>query len=180
MTALPTTPTAPTLGLHHTIPGVGFTFAVEGGANATLCEIKPASVTSPSIHPSLMQVTSVALTSANLKAMYATPVQLLAAPGSGSSYIIHKVLFRMTCTSTAYTSGGNVYLQYTTNTTAVTTAADLPTSIVTGSAGTTDSMVNGIDVNSLSQNDTISITNATGAFATGTGTAVVYIWYSVT
>lgn len=133
-----------------------------------------------------VQHRTITLTAANLNAMYGAPVAILAAPGAGKSIVITRLVFTITRTSTAFANGGAVIFQYGTTTHgAGTNAVDstLASTVITGSAGTTVSARNGAvlsDVASGSiQNAGIYISNATGAFDTGTGTAVVEVSYLV-
>lgn len=121
--------------------------------------------------------TVVTLTAAQLIAMGTTPVALLPAPGAGKTIVVKRVMVRMTRTATAFTSGGAISFQYHTGPIAVTNT--VPAAVVTGAAGTVDVVRGGIDAAPTAQNDSIEITNATAPFATGTGTAKVFIWYSV-
>jgi hypothetical protein len=134
--------------------------------------------------PSLLQFATVPLTAANIIAMYTTPVLVIAAPGTGKSIVIRDCLFRMTATSTAFTSGGTFGLQYDTTahnagTLATWTGA---AALITASAGVADcqlGMAAGAASVVVPQNKGIYISNATGVFATGTGTAVLYVSYYV-
>ncbi len=84
-------------------------------------------------------------------------------------------------TATAYASGGTVQFQYHTATTVV-HQGTIPASRLTtaGAANTLDSLFSASATNSnvLAINDGIDITNNTGAFTTGTGTAIVTIFGS--
>ena len=117
--------------------------------------------------------TTVSLTAANIKGMYASPVTILAAPGTGHYNVVTKVIINFTAGGTAFTSGGDVYLQYATGTVPITTAADAPSFTSTSSA----SVLTAIDAAGVASNNAITITNQTQAFATGNGTAAVTIWY---
>jgi hypothetical protein len=133
-----------------------------------------------------LQHATVPLTAANLIAMYATPVSLIAAPGSGKSIVVQKLAFTIARSSTAFTSGGAVIIQYDTTTHGGGTQAldsTLASTVITGAAGTSVSARHGAVISDLAstsiQNLALTISNATGAFATGTGTATVDIWYYV-
>lgn len=129
---------------------------------------------------------TVSLTAANLIAMYAAPVALLPAPGSGKSIVVTRVAFTITRTATAFTGGGAAIIQYGTTVNGGGTQAldsTLAATVVTGAAGTTVSCRNGAVISDLAaatiQNAGVYISNATAAFAAGTGTATVDIWYVV-
>jgi hypothetical protein len=132
------------------------------------------------------QHVTVNLSSANILAMSATPVQLIAAPGSGKTIVVDKIVFTITRTSTAYANGGAVIFQYgNTATGGGQQSADstLASTVITGAAGTTVSLRNGAVISDLAstsiQNLGLFISNQTAAFITGTGTAVVDVWYYV-
>lgn len=128
----------------------------------------------------------VALAASDLIAMNAAPVVLVAAPGAGKSLAIAKVMFTITRSATAFTGGGAAQVQYSaTAANGGTLACDstLASTVVTGAAGTTVTLRNGAVISDLAgasiQNIGLYITNATAAFATGTGTATVDVWYGV-
>lgn len=81
---------------------------------------------------------TVALTAANIIAMYATPVAIVAAV-PGKAIVVDSVDFVMTRTATAFTSGGVVAVQYnnTANGAGTATTATIAATVVTGAAGTT-------------------------------------------
>lgn len=127
-----------------------------------------------------------ALTAANLIAMYAAPVVLIPAPGAGKSIVVTKVALTTTRTATAFTGGGVAIVQYgTTVNGAGQQALDstIAAAVVTGAAGTTVTLRNGAVISDLAaasiQNIGLYISNQTTAFATGTGTATVDVWYYV-
>lgn len=130
------------------------------------------------------QMVSVSLTAANLIAMYTTPVAILPAL-PGRSYVVDSVEFVMTRTATAFTSGGVVALQYdsTANGAGTATHATIAASVVTGASGTTYTTripVVQSDIASASiVGKGLYISNATAAFATGTGTAVMKVRFHV-
>jgi len=123
----------------------------------------------------------VSLTAANLIAMNGAPVQILAAPAAGKAYVVKSFLFEMKRTTTPFTGGGAISLQYHTTTTSVPHEGTVPaTELTTAGAATTlrqlgmPTGANGVPIPAA---EGIDITNATGAFAAGTGTAVVYLDY---
>lgn len=127
----------------------------------------------------------VALTSANILAMYATPVQIVAAPGAGKILVADTIVTEWVPTATQYAAGGAVIFQYdstingagvnTCNTTiaaAIVNAATEDTTILRGS-GTVAAAASGF------LNKGLFISNASGAFTTGTGVARITISYRV-
>lgn len=125
---------------------------------------------------------TVALTAANIIAMYAAPVEIIPAV-PGKAIVIDSMELDITRTSTAFTGGGVVAVQYaaTANGAGTATTATIAATVVTGAAGRT--ITARIPV-VLSDIATASITgiglyisNQTAAFAAGTGTANVKVKY---
>lgn len=168
--------TAPPMGLRQTLPGCGFSFGVDGGATSGVTEIVNNSITSLALQQGLLQLATVTLTTANITGMNATPVTLLAAPGSGKSIVVDSCLFRFNAGATQFTGGGAVTIQYhgagaclnTISAGTITSASSSDTYMVTGASNIT-----------ATQNVAIEITNATAAFATGNGSATLFIWYTI-
>ncbi len=113
--------------------------------------------------------------------MNATPVSLLAAPGAGKAIVDLSIVFEMNATATQFTGGGAVSAVYHGG--AVSPhAGSVPAAVVQAGAGQTLTQLgpavgsNGITVPA---NTGVDLTNATAAFATGTGTAKVFVKYRV-
>lgn len=120
-----------------------------------------------------------ALSAADIIAMRTTPVALVPAPGANNLIIVEDIVFKMVRTATAFTGGGAVEFRYTDGAGAKVTA-DVSAILVTGAAGTAYSNVAGVTTELTPvANAAIVITNATAAFATGTGTGVVSVKYRV-
>lgn len=121
------------------------------------------------------------ITSANILAMFATPVNVLAAPPAGYALIVHNVLWIIVRTATAYANGGVVTFVYTGGAVAV-HAGSITAATITGGAGTVLNQLgpavaaNGSIVPTATG---VDITNATAAFITGTGTAKAFFSYSI-
>jgi hypothetical protein len=133
-----------------------------------------------------LQHKTVSLTAANIIAMYAAPVALIAAPGAGKSILVSKLAFTITRTATAFADGGAAIIQYGATVNGGGTQAldsTIASTVITGAAGTTVTARNGAIISDLAaatiQNAGLYISNATAAFATGTGTATVNIWYMI-
>ncbi|HWE51396.1 MAG TPA: hypothetical protein VG273_16510 [Bryobacteraceae bacterium] len=155
-------------------------FDISTAADALLFGIDlSGNVTQSGVVTAKQFVVQVAVTSAQLKAMFAAPVSLMAAPGAGIGIVIDQILFEMKRTATAYASGGTLQFQYHTAATVV-HQGTIPASRLTtaGAANTLDALLAGTPTNSnvIAINDGIDITNNTGAFTTGTGTAIVTIF----
>ncbi len=128
----------------------------------------------------IIQHATVNISSANIPAMYATPVVLIAAPAAGKNIIVQKVEFTMTTTGTAYANGGAVHFQIanTAHGAGTDTAATVAAGIVTAGAGTSYAVQ--IPVSYVGTAATgLYISNDTAPFITGTGTAIVDVWYAV-
>lgn len=122
----------------------------------------------------------VALSSAQILALNATPVELVPAQGAGMVISVNRITVKMVTTATAYAAGGALEFRYT-NASGTKVTADIAAAVVTAGAGTSYTAVAGVTT-SLTElaNANIVIDNATQAFTTGTGTAVVSIDYTVT
>jgi hypothetical protein len=139
--------------------------------------------TTGQIDPQLVQLAIVPLSAAQIIAMGTTPVLILAAPGAGKVIVVDEILVQVKRTATAFTGGGAISFTYHTTTTSVVHGGSIPASVVTtGGAGSAQSGLwaqSGTNGLIMPANEGIDITNATAAFAAGTGTAQVWIWYSV-
>lgn len=123
------------------------------------------------------------LSNANLTGMYATPVQAIAAPGSGKAIIVKQVFVQHEYGSAAFTGGGAIVLQYgNTANGAGRKCADTLSADVLTTAEKRGQMQNGQLAASTStdyENVAAFFSNETAAFATGDGTATYSIWYSI-
>lgn len=115
----------------------------------------------------------ISLTAAEILGMYASPKVLLAAV-TGKTHVIHKLRLDFTNGGTQFAAGGDVVAQYTTG--AVAAIAVIADTVIQAAAAS-KTVRNGIDVAAV-VSSAISLTNASGAFTTGNGTAVVRLWYS--
>lgn len=169
VTVPPTTASKFAVGAKVTDKVTGYTYTNSGTVAVPVWEIGSISKT-------------VALTAANLIAMYATPVEIVPAV-AGKAIIVDSVDFDITRTSTAFTGGGAVAVQYnsTANGAGTATTATIAATVVTGAAGRTitaripvvQSDIATASITSIG----LYISNATGAFAAGTGTANVKVTY---
>lgn len=125
----------------------------------------------------------ISLTAAQLNGMYAAPVLIIPAPGSGKSIAIVKAQFVITRTATAFANGGVGIIQYDSTVNGGGTQAcdsTLAATVFTGSAGTSFTIRNGAiisDSTATIVNKGIYLSNQTAAFDTGTGTATLDVWY---
>ena len=157
----------------HKVPIVAPQFQGDG---STL-----SNVGSSALNPLVQQVKQVTLTAAQLMAMYATPQSILPAPGAGKVLIVDAIAFQFKHGATQFTGGGAVTFVY--HGTAVTPhTGNVANTVVNAAAD---------DVQYLGPNTSaaidfqtainigLDIKNATAAFATGNGSAIVTVWYSV-
>jgi hypothetical protein len=170
--------TTPGQGIRNTVPGAGFTFGIDGGAATGVSEIMPGSITTAAMSANLTQLQVFNLTTANILGMFATPVVLIPAPGAGKSIVVDYILFRMIATATSFASGGVVTIGYNGG---AAVANTLAAAIINAAGpGTVDTLVvTGASNITATQNAAVQISNATGAFTTGTGNANIFIWYSI-
>ena len=121
----------------------------------------------------------VPLSSAQILALNATPVTLVAAPGAGKVIAVNRITVKMVTTATQYANGGALEFRYTDASGAKVTA-DIAAGVVTAGAGTSYTSVAGVTTSLTNvANAAIVIDNATAPFITGTGTAVVTIQYQI-
>lgn len=167
-----------TVGQPTTLPANRGDVSIEGNMMAAGSVLTPDTTTAgnPSPGAALMLYKAVPITAAEIIAMFTTPKTLIAAPGLNKTIVVHKVMLRVTRTSTQFTGGGTVVANYATG--PVAAINTIPAANITGAAGIIDASRAGIDAANV-ENDAIVLTNATAVFATGTGTAVAHIWYSI-
>jgi hypothetical protein len=125
----------------------------------------------------------VTLTAAQINGMAAAPVLLVPAQGANKTVVVHRVVFVITRTATAFASGGAVIVQYGSAATGAGTQAcdsTIASTVITGAAGTSTSTRNGAVISDDTANVAnagVYLSNQTGAFTTGTGTATIDVWY---
>lgn len=153
--------------LGSVLPNAGGSFAVQEN------EMGPNVLGTSTMKKGFLQVSQVTLTAAQIIAMNGTPVTLLAAPGAGLCYVIESIEFRFTA-GTQFTGGGAVTFQYHTGGAVANTIA----AAVITSASSSDTVRVGIDATAV-LNAAIEVTNATAAFAAGTGTALITFAYRI-
>jgi hypothetical protein len=129
---------------------------------------------------------TVALTAAQVNGMYATPVQLIAAPGAGKLIIIDSILWDVAFVSAQYAAGGAIAAQYgntihgagpaASATLAAATLNGVAASSFLGEAGSSTVL----DVaKTASLNTAVYISNASAAFTTGDSTVNLYLRYRI-
>ena len=133
--------------------------------------------------PDKVQSLTVSLSSAQLLGMFATPVQIIPAPGAGKVIVIDNVLFSYTHVSIAYLAGGSMKYVYGSNTTNLVNPA-VSSNNITQANSNLDYEVGIRNVSytgpgGIAANTAVNITNDTAAFTTGNGTAKVFIKYRI-
>ncbi len=122
------------------------------------------------------------LTSANIQAMYAVPVEILPAAPANTMYVIHRFMWE-TVFVVAQANGGNVGLQYGTTqhlggTAATATFANTVVNAAESTAITVAGALAATARTSLVATS-VTISNDGAAFDTGTSTAKYTVWYSI-
>jgi len=120
----------------------------------------------------------VAVSSANLLAMYTTPVDVVAAPGAG--FALDFVGAVLICDdATDYANGGVITINYGSGGAAVST--NLAATFLTGNGDKVWNLqkLNAAGGYTMPVNTSLAITNATAPFITGTGVCRLKITYNV-
>lgn len=130
--------------------------------------------------------TTVTLSAAQIKALYDTPVLLVAAPGSGKLVIIDSILWDIAFGTTQYAAGGALAAQYgnaahgagpaASGTLAAASLNGVAASDFLSNAGSAG-LLNVARTAAL--NTAVYLSNATGDFTTGDSTATLYVRYRV-
>lgn len=126
--------------------------------------------------------TTVALSAAQIIAMYTTPVVVIPAVGT-SAIVLDSFTFDLTGTATQFTGGGVVNLQYdsTANGAGTTLHADIAASVVTNATARVLTVRIPKDLSAIATASIngigVYISNKTAVFATGTGTASLRVNY---
>lgn len=118
---------------------------------------------------------NVTMNTATVTSAYATPVQLVAAPGAGKTILVQEAnVYTASTGNTAYATGTSPVIQYDSTVhgagTAATTA--LATGDLTASASQIKSVTSPTGALTGITNKGIFFSNATGAYTNGTGTSV--------
>ena len=179
------------LWLEVTAPTSGMTLDTTASTYAVGCRIfntadgiafyNAGTVAAPVWESGILSKT-ISLTAAQLISFYTTSIEVIPAV-AGKAIIMDSMEFDLTGTSTQFTGGGVVNLQYasTANGAGTTLHADIAASVVTGATARVITVRIPKDLSAIA---TASITGIgvfigckTGVFATGTGTAQVRVKY---
>lgn len=129
---------------------------------------------------------NVSMTLAQFNGMYAAPFQILPAPGAGNIIVLERALIYMNYGSAQLTSGGAVAFQYgnTVHGGGPLASNTEQASDFTGAAANQNFWFNGSSGNGSNMADQTNVglflSNATAAFATGTGASFnIHVWYNI-
>ena len=115
----------------------------------------------------------VAISAADIVAMYTTPVEVVAAPGAGYALDFVSAVLIYDYDTAAYTGGGDITLEYSGGATTSTTVAAANGFGAAGDKVFSMAHLNAAGGYTMPVNTAIDITNATGVFVAPTGAAGV-------
>lgn len=130
------------------------------------------------INESVIKTSTITVTSDQIKAMYATPVEIIPSPGAGKIIVIDQIVSKFNYGTVAYTNGNNVSIRSTDN--IGNNFVIMPVASVRGVVNAyyvTPYMSDSAYVPGL--NTGIEIYNNTSAFTTGDGTLTLQIRYRI-
>jgi hypothetical protein len=130
-----------------------------------------------------LRYVAVPITASAFNGMYATPIQLVAAPGANTLLVLDKVQLLMTYNSAAYAAGGTIAAQYdsTANGAGVIASTTLANTAVQATVSTGWNFNAGVVAETFSTcvNKGLYLSNISGAFTTGDSPMVAHVWYKV-
>lgn len=179
--------------IEPTIVSSQFQITIGGGAVGTsnladssvsTAKLDDAAVTSAKLDPTTIQYATLTLAAADVLGAYATPVEVVAAPGAGFVIEVESALFICDFGSVQYTVGGAAGLQYGT---AAHLAGVLATATIAGAtidAWAADAAIRVAGAMADSDatdvaNKSLCFSNDTAAFLLGDSPIDVHVWYRV-
>jgi hypothetical protein len=141
-------------------------------------------VTFAKLDTSVLQSATVALTAAQIKALYDTPVQLVAAPGSGKMVVIDSINWDITYGAAQFTAGGAIAAQYgnTVHGAGPAASGSIAAATLNAVAADTELSQGSVALNvakSAAANTAVYLSNATQDFASGDSTASLTVRYHI-
>lgn len=147
----------------------------------TTAKLADAAVTSDKLAADVLQYVAVPISAAEFNGMYASPVELVAAPGADTLLVLDRVVLAMTYDSAAYDAGGVAAVQYddTANGGGVIASTTLAAAAFQDTASTVYSFNAGVVEYPFATcvNQGLFLSNITGAFTTGDSDMVAHVWY---
>lgn len=163
--------------------GVGGVGAAQLAADAvTTAAILNANVTSAKLEAPLVHYSNTLITAAQWNGMYAAPKEILAAPGANLLYVVSHALLEVDYGGAQFAAGGVVALQYaaTINGGGIKASDTIAAATVNAWAADNIAFLNGAGTGlATAVNKSLCLSNATGAFTTGTSDINLHLWYSV-
>lgn len=139
------------------------------------------SLVSVATNPNLLNFASVPITAAQFNGMYATPIQLVAAPEANQLLVFDRLQLVMTYNTAAYAAGGAAAVQFdsTANGAGVSASTTIAAASFQATASTTFNFNPGVVVEPFTTTvgKGLYLSNITAAFTTGDSQMVANIWY---
>jgi hypothetical protein len=156
-------------------------------SNAGVTAIGANKVLSSMLSPLVEKYVAVPMTAANFKALYDTPLLMVAAGGANTLIVLKRAVIAMTFVSADYAAGGVVGFQYDSTAHGAGVAASTTEAAADFfAAASTSFAFNGVSGNTVAiapftttVNKGLYLSNLTQDFTTGDSTFVVHLWYSI-
>jgi hypothetical protein len=149
----------------------------------TTAKLDDNAVTSGKLSVNVIQQAQVAVDASEWKGMYATPKELVAAPGANLQHVLLSAKILLDYGTTQYADGGAVFVQYDSTANGTGTKASETIAAAGFNAAVADSTAQltgtqAVAAASTTVNKSLCLTNDTGAFTAGDSTFKVDVWYS--
>jgi hypothetical protein len=126
-----------------------------------------------------VQLATVSLTSTQIKALNTTPIQLVAAPGTGKAIQVLGVMGSLTFLTAAYATHTELDIIDTTGTTVLFKDTGTLLAATSSTVATIQMSIASNAANLVTANGSVSVTVPTGNPATGAGSLKLYVTYQV-